>query len=58
MPLRVPIPPTIFPSSDSFKDDQIESIIAQLSAATEAYHQADGTMYAPSAAHILVVEKA
>jgi len=47
----------LFDPADSSKDDQIKEIISRLTAATEHYAQPDGTLRAPSAAHVFVLEK-
>lgn len=47
----------LFDPADSSKDAQIEEIISRLTSATERYAQPDGTLLAPSAAHVFLLEK-
>ena len=47
----------LFDPADSSKDQQIEEIISELTAATEQYVQSDGSLLAPSSAHIAVLAK-
>jgi SAM-dependent methyltransferase len=45
----------LFDPSDGSKDEQIETIIAKLTERTSEYHQTEGTLLAPSAAHIVIL---
>lgn len=47
----------LFDPSDHSKDDQIEEIISKLTKATGQYQQPDGSLLAPSSAHIMVLKK-
>jgi ubiquinone/menaquinone biosynthesis C-methylase UbiE len=44
----------LFDPTDASKDDQIEAIISELSAATASFQNDDGELIAPTAAHIVV----
>ena len=46
----------LFKPSDSSKDITIEAIVSELEAAVKPFQQSDGTLLAPSTAHILSVE--
>ena len=47
----------LFDPSDNSKDGQIEQIIAKLASATQQFAQDDGSLLAPSSAHIVVMGK-
>ena len=47
----------LFDPSDNSKDGQIEQIIAKLASSTQQFAQDDGSLLAPSSAHILVMGK-